>query len=37
MKDFNLSEWGLTHRAFTGFLMAILLLGGIFAYFQLRR
>ena len=37
MKDFNLSEWGLTHRAFTGFLMALLLLGGIFAYFQLRQ
>ena len=37
MKDFNLSEWALTHRAFTGFLMALLLLGGIFAYFQLRQ
>jgi multidrug efflux pump len=37
MKDFNLSEWGLTHRAFTGFLMALLLLGGIFAYIQLRQ
>ena len=37
MKNFNLSEWALTHRAFTGFLMALLLLGGIFAYFQLRQ
>jgi multidrug efflux pump len=35
MKDFNLSEWVLTHRAFTGFLMVLVLLGGIFAYFQL--
>lgn len=35
MKDFNLSEWALNHRAFTGFLMTLLMLGGIFAYFQL--
>ena len=33
MKDFNLSEWVLTHRAFTGFLMALLLLGGIVRLF----
>jgi multidrug efflux pump len=35
MKDFNLSQWALEHRAFTGFLMALLMLGGIFAYFRL--
>jgi multidrug efflux pump len=37
MKDFNLTEWVLTHRAFTGFVMVLVLLGGIFAYFQLRQ
>lgn len=37
MKDFNLSEWVLTHRAFTSFVMVLVLLGGIFAYFQLRQ
>ncbi|MBX3335465.1 MAG: efflux RND transporter permease subunit [Nitrospira sp.] len=37
MKDFNLSEWVLTHRAFTGFLMVLVLLGGIFSYVQLRQ
>jgi multidrug efflux pump len=37
MKDFNLSEWVLTHRAFTGFVMVLVLLGGIFAYVQLRQ
>ena len=35
MKDFNLSGWVLTHRSITGFLMVLVLLGGIFAYFQL--
>ena len=35
MKDFNLSEWVLKHRPITGFLMVLLLLGGIVAYFQL--
>src|SRR2546421_9386504 len=35
MKDFSLSEWALSARAFTGFLMALLLLGGIFAYVRL--
>lgn len=34
MKDFNLSEWALNHRAFTAFLMALLMLGRIFAYSQ---
>ena len=37
MKDFNLSEWVLTHLAFTGFLMVLVLLGGMFAYFELRQ
>lgn len=37
MKDFNLSEWALKHRSFTGFVMALLLLGGIFAYFSLEQ
>lgn len=35
MKDFNLSEWALTHRPFTGFFMVLVLLGGMVAYFQL--
>ena len=35
MKDFNLSEWVLKHRSITGFLMVLVLLGGIVAYFQL--
>jgi len=35
MKDFNLSEWVLTHRAFTGFLMVLVLLGGMFASVRL--
>jgi len=35
MSEFNLSEWVLKRRAFTGFLMVLVLLGGIFAYFQL--
>jgi len=37
MKAFNLSEWALTHRSFTGFMMVLVLLGGIFSYFQLRQ
>jgi len=37
MKNFNLSEWALEHRAFTGFVMVLLLLGGIFAYFTLEQ
>ncbi len=37
MKGFNITEWALEHRAFTGFMMVLLLLGGIFAYFQLRQ
>lgn len=37
MKDFNLSEWALEHRSFTGFVMALLLLGGVFAYFTLEQ
>lgn len=35
MKEFNLSEWVLKHRSFTGFLMALVLLGGVFAYYKL--
>ncbi|MDD5113192.1 MAG: efflux RND transporter permease subunit [Methylobacter sp.] len=35
MKEFNLSAWVLEHRAFTGFIMALLLLGGMFAYSRL--
>ena len=35
MNDFNLSEWVLTHRAFTGFLMVLVLLGGMFAAVRL--
>ncbi|MCP9448457.1 MAG: efflux RND transporter permease subunit [Nitrospira sp.] len=35
MKDFNLSEWALTHRSITGFFMVLVLLGGMVAYFQL--
>jgi len=35
MSDFNLSAWVLKHRAFTGFIMVLLLLGGLFAYFRL--
>lgn len=35
MKEFNLSEWVLKHRSFTGFLMALVLLGGLFAYYKL--
>ena len=37
MKDFNISEWALEHRAFTGFMMVLLLVGGIFAYTQLHQ
>ena len=32
---FNLSEWALNHRAFTRYLMVVLLLFGVAAYFQL--
>jgi multidrug efflux pump len=32
---FNITEWGLRHQAFTTFLMALLMAGGAFAYFQL--
>ncbi|MEK0432070.1 MAG: hypothetical protein RL700_277 [Pseudomonadota bacterium] len=34
-KGFNLSEWALNHRAFTRYLMVVLLLLGVAAYFQL--
>jgi len=32
---FNLSEWALNHRAFTRYLMVVLLILGVTAYFQL--
>ena len=35
MSDFNLSEWVLKHRSITGFLMALVMIGGIFSYIQL--
>ncbi|MDT4289976.1 efflux RND transporter permease subunit [Methylomonas sp. MO1] len=35
MKAFNLSEWVLKHRSFTGFMLALVVLGGLFAYFKL--
>ncbi|HYM85695.1 MAG TPA: efflux RND transporter permease subunit [Pseudoxanthomonas sp.] len=35
MKHFNLTEWALNHRQFTGFMIGLLMLGGVFAYFQL--
>ncbi|MGR8953593.1 MAG: efflux RND transporter permease subunit, partial [Gammaproteobacteria bacterium] len=37
MNDFNLTEWALTHRAFTGFILVLLLTGGVFAYFILEQ
>ncbi|WP_446808762.1 efflux RND transporter permease subunit [Methylomonas sp. 2BW1-5-20] len=35
MKAFNLSEWVLKHRSFTGFMLALVVLGGLFAYYRL--
>jgi len=35
MKEFNLSEWVLKHRSFTGFMLALVVLGGMFAYYRL--
>ena len=35
MSDFNLSAWVLQHRAFTGFMMTLVVAGGLFAYLQL--
>ncbi|ATG91388.1 efflux RND transporter permease subunit [Methylomonas koyamae] len=35
MKAFNLSEWVLNHRSFTGFMLALVVLGGLFAYYML--
>jgi multidrug efflux pump len=35
MKEFNLSEWVLKHRSFTGFMIALVVLGGLFAYYRL--
>jgi multidrug efflux pump len=35
MTRHNVSEWALRHQAFTGFLIVLLMLGGLFAYFRL--
>ena len=35
MKDFNLSKWALEHPALTRYLMVVLMVLGIAAYFQL--
>ncbi|MCA1853323.1 MAG: efflux RND transporter permease subunit, partial [Beggiatoa sp.] len=35
MNGFNLTEWALNHRAFTGFTIVLLMLSGVFAYFRL--
>ena len=35
MSRFNLTAWALEHRALTGLLMVLLLLGGVLAYFRL--
>jgi multidrug efflux pump len=35
MKEFNLSEWVLKHRSFTSFMIALVVLGGMFAYYRL--
>jgi multidrug efflux pump len=37
MSRFNLTAWALRHRAFTGMLMAMLVLGGVMAYFLIGR
>ena len=37
MRDLNLSEWALRHRVLTLYLMAALLVAGVFAYFKLGR
>jgi multidrug efflux pump subunit AcrB len=37
MSNFNLTEWALEHRAFTGFTMVLLLIGGVFAYIILEQ
>ncbi|MFO1207365.1 MAG: efflux RND transporter permease subunit [Burkholderiales bacterium] len=37
MKGVNLSEWALRHQVLTLYLMAALLLAGVFAYFKLGR
>lgn len=35
MRRFNLTAWALEHRALTGLLMVLLMLGGVFAYGRL--
>jgi multidrug efflux pump len=35
MKRFNLSQWALEHQPLTRYLLVVLMLGGIFSFFQL--
>jgi multidrug efflux pump len=35
MSRFNITEWSVRHQSFTAFLMALVLLGGAFAYLRL--
>jgi multidrug efflux pump len=35
MSNFNLTAWALSHRAFTGMLMVLLVLGGVMGYFRI--
>ena len=37
MKGFNLSEWAITHRALTLFMILMIGAAGLFSYFQLGR
>ena len=37
MSGINLSEWSLRHRAMIGYLIVVLLVGGVLAYFKLGR
>ena len=37
MTHLNLSEWALRHRSMVSYLIVVLMLGGIFAYFKLGR
>lgn len=37
MNSFNLSTWVLQHRSFTGFILALLVMSGIYAFFHLEQ
>ena len=37
MTHLNLSEWALRHRSMVSYLIVVLMLGGVFAYFKLGR